>query len=59
MRTMLLLALVLAFTGAAAVAIAPPAAACVPYSICALQHDLRCAEATDDVAEKVACVDLM
>lgn len=59
MRSALAIALLLALTGVAAVAIAPTASACVPYSVCAVQHDLRCAQATDDAVEKVECIDLM
>ena len=59
MRLVLAMALLLAFSGVAAVAVAPTAAACTPYSVCALQHDLKCANATSDPVEKVECVDLM
>lgn len=59
MKLALAMCLMLAFAGAALVAVAPTAGACVPYSVCALQHDLRCAQATDDPVEKVECVDLM
>lgn len=59
MKTALAMALVLALAGVAAVAVAPTAAACTPYSVCAVQNDLKCANATDDLAEKVECVDLM
>ena len=59
MRLALAMALLLALGGVAAVAVAPTASACIPYSVCALQNDLKCADATDDPVEKIECVDLM
>lgn len=59
LKLVLILALSLAFGGVVLTATAPTAAACTPYSVCALQHDLRCAQATDDPVEKVECIDLM
>ena len=58
LKLALAMALLLAFSGVALVAAAPTASACIPYSVCALQHDLRCANATTDPVEKVECVDL-
>lgn len=59
MKLVLVLALALVLGGVAVAAVAPTAAACTPYSVCALQHDLRCAQGTDDPVEKVECIDLM
>lgn len=59
LKLALVMALALAFAGVAVVAVAPAAVACTPYSVCAVQQDLRCANATSDPVEKVECIDLM
>lgn len=59
MKLALAMAVLLALGGVALVAPAPVASACVPYSVCAVQHDVRCAQAAEDPVDRVECVDLM